>query len=154
MNAVEYFAELLAPEAVRRLAALRVIRFEASDVVAERGLDLETAHERVRARWDGDLCGFLNVLTRGELAGIAARLALGNDGRAPTLRERLWQHGAALEAGGVDLPAALQPRPIVLGGHLVVQAAPRGMYATSERWTREMPEPRVAEPPSEEPETI
>ena len=65
MNAVEYFAELLAPEAVRRLAALRVIRFEDTEVIGERGLDVATAYDRIVARWHGDLCGFLNALTRG-----------------------------------------------------------------------------------------
>ncbi|HEY5923716.1 MAG TPA: hypothetical protein VIV11_18670 [Kofleriaceae bacterium] len=154
MNAVEYFSELLAPEALRRLAALRVIRFEAHDVIAERGLDIASAHERVLARWDGDLCGFLNALTRGELAAIAARLVVPNDGPAPALRERLWQHGARLESGGVELPPTLQPRPIVLGGHLVVQAPPRGLYAASSTWPRELPGPKLALPPSEEPETL
>jgi len=154
VNAVEYFAELLAPEAVRRLAALRVIRFEDTEVVGEHGLDVATAHERVVARWDGDLCGFLNALTRGELAAIASRLALADDGRAPALRERLWQRGAALENGGLDVPAALQPRPVLLGGHLVVQAPPRGMFAASDTWPRPLPKPRLALPPADEPETL
>jgi hypothetical protein len=154
VNAVEHFAELLAPEATRRLAALRVLRFDNHAVTAERGLDLDTAHSRVLARWQGDLCGFLNVLTRGELLAIAARLALDIDGRAPTLRERLWRHGAALESRGVELPASLQPRPVVLGGHLVVQAPPRGLYAASTAWPRALPAARAAEPPSEEPDTL
>src|SRR5689334_6644756 len=55
VNAVEYFAERLAPEAVRRLAALRVIRFETHEVIAEHGLELAEAYERVLARWAGDL---------------------------------------------------------------------------------------------------
>lgn len=154
MNAVEYFAERLAPDAARRLAALRVFRFDRYEVAAERGLDLGAAVERVRARWAGDLCGFLNALTRGELAALAGRLSLAADGRAPALREQLWQHGAALETGGADVPAGLQPRPVVLGGHLVVQAPPRGMYATSTAWPRPVPDPSVAQPPSEEPETL
>jgi len=154
VNAVEYFAELLAPEATRRLAALRVIRFDASAVIAERGLDIATAHARVLARWDGDLCGFLNALTRGELVAIAARLALAVDGRAPALRERLWRHGAALESGGIELPPVLQPRPVLLGGHLVVQAPPRGMFAASDVWPRPLPASRALAPPSEEPETL
>jgi hypothetical protein len=154
VNAVEYFAELLAPEAVRRLAALRVIRFEDTEVIGEHGLDTATAHARIVARWDGDLCGFLNALTRGELAAIASRLALADDGRAPALRERLWQRGAALENGGFDVPAALQPRPVLLGGHLVVQAPPRGMFAASDTWPRPLPKPRLALPPADEPETL
>lgn len=154
MNAVAHFAGLLAPEAVRRLAALRVIRFEASDVVAERGLDLAEAHARVLARWAGDLCGFLNALTRGELEHLAGELALAVDGRAPALRDRLWHHGARLEAAGVDVSPALQPRPVLLGGHLVIQARPRGFYAASTSWPRAVPEAREAEPPGEEPDTI
>lgn len=154
MNAVEHYLQLLAPEAVRRLAALRVIRFEAGDVVAERGLDLDAAHERVRARWAGDLCGFLNALTRGELTHVAGKLALHADGRAPALRELLWRHGAALESRGADVPATLQPRPVLLGGHLVIQAPPRGMYPAADVLPRAMPEPRDAESPSEEPESL
>ncbi len=153
VNAVEHFAQLLAPEAVRRLAALRVRRFETSEVAGERGLDIDTARARVLARWHGDLCGFLNALTRGELVAIAARLVLEVDGRAPSLRERLWRHGAALESGGLALPAALQPRPVLLGGHLVIQAPPRGLHAASAVWPRPIPEPRAPEPPVEEPET-
>jgi hypothetical protein len=154
VNAVEHFAELLAPEALRRLAALRVLRGGATDVPAERGLDTTTAHARVLARWDGDLCGFLNALTRGELVAIAARLASDVDGRAPALRERLWRHGAALESRGVELSRELQPRPIVLGGHLVVQAPPRGLYAASDVWPRVLPAAKLALPPADEPDSL
>jgi hypothetical protein len=154
VNAVEHFAELLAPEALRRLAALRVMRFDASTVTAERGLDIAAAHERVLARWHGDLCGFLNALTRGELAAIAARLAITTDGRAPALRQRLWQRGAVLESYGIEVPTALQPRPIMLGGHLVVQAPPRGLYPPSAVLPLPLPEPRIAQPPADEPETL
>lgn len=154
MNAALHYVQLLAPEAVRRLAALRVIRFEAGDVVAERGLDLDAAQERVCARWAGDLCGFLNALTRGELTHVAGKLGLAADGRAPALRELLWRHGAALESRGADVPATLQPRPVLLGGHLVIQAPPRGMYAATDVLPRPVPEPRHAEPPSEEPESL
>lgn len=154
VNAVEHYVQLLAPEAVRRLAALRVTRFVAGDVVAERGLDLDAAYERVRARWAGDLCGFLNALTRGELTHVAGKLALSADGRAPALRELLWRHGAALESRGAEVPAALQPRPVLLGGHLVIQAPPRGMYAASDVLPRPLPEPCSAEPPSEEPDSL
>ncbi len=154
MNAVAHFAELLAPEAVRRLAALRVIRFETHEVVAEHGLELAEAHDRVVSRWGGDLCGFLNALTKDELEAIAGRLVLDTEGPAPALRERLWRRGAHLESHGVELPATLQPRPVVLGGHLVVQAPPRGMYAASAVWPRPVPEPAIAQPPGEEPETV
>ena len=154
VNAVAYFAELLAPEAVRRLAALRVVRFDATAVIAERGLDVERARARVVERWSSDLCGLLNVLTRGELAALAARLSLDAAGRSPVLRERLWRRGAALESGGAEVPPALQPRPIVLGGHLVVQAPPRGLFPPSDVWPRRVPEARAPEPPADEPETI
>src|SRR6188508_3245664 len=109
----------MSSEAVRRLAALRVIRFDASPVRAAR-LDVEAARERVIARWDADLCGLLNAMTRGELAEIASQLRLPATGRAPDLRARLWDHGSELERGGMDVSPAIQPRPILLGGHLVV----------------------------------
>lgn len=148
VNAVAYFAQQLPAEAVRRLAALRVRRFDAGEVAAERGLDADAARVRVIARWDADLCGFLNALTRGEL------MALGGDGSAPELREKLWQRGAELERAGEAIDPRVQPRPVLLGGHLVVQALPRGMYPPSAVWPRSVPAPRAAELPSEEPETI
>lgn len=154
MNAARHFAQLLSAEAVRRLAALRVVRFEATEVAASRGLDVEQARERVVARWEADLCGMLNSLTRGELAALASRLSVETDGRAPVLRERLWDHGSMLERCGVDVSAGLQPRPVLLGGHLVVQAPARGSHPPSAAWPRRVPAPRVAEPPAEEPDSL
>lgn len=154
MNATRHFAQLLSAEAVRRLAALRVVRFEATEVVASHGLDVEQARERVVARWEGDLCGLLNSLTRGELAALASRLSLATDGRAPVLRERLWDHGSMLERCGVEVSDRLQPRPVLLGGHLVVQAPARGSHPPSAAWPRPLPEARDAEPPTEEPESL
>jgi hypothetical protein len=148
VNAVAHFAEQLPAEAVRRLAALRVLRFDRTDVVAEHGLTLDEAHARVLARWDGDLCGFLNALTRDELAAIAGA------GSAAELRVQLWERGAALERGAAERDPRWQPRPIVLGGHLVVQAPPRGPYPASDAWPRPLPAERAAQVPSEEPETL
>jgi hypothetical protein len=48
----------------------------------------------------------------------------------------------------------VQPRPIVLGGHLVVQARPRGLYPPSARWPRTMPAALAAAPPDGEPDTL
>jgi hypothetical protein len=48
----------------------------------------------------------------------------------------------------------VQPRPIVVGGHLVVQAPPRGMYPPSPTWPRELPAAVAAVPPDGEPETL
>jgi len=125
-------ADLLAPAALRRLATRR-----------QRGahtVDIAEAHERVLARWDGDLCGFLNALSRDELAALAARLGVAvGEPRSPALRALLWDTGARLERGDAELAASVQPRPIVLGGHLVVQAPPRGAYPPSARWPRPVP---------------
>jgi hypothetical protein len=158
VNAVVHFAQLAPAEAVRRLAALRVVRFEATDAFAAtdrvHGLDIDEARRRVIARWEGDLCGLLNAMTRGELAAIASRLYLPADGRAPALRARLWGHGAELERGGAAIAAPLQPRPVVLGGHLVVQAAPRGLYPACEAWPRAVPAAAPARPPDDEPDTV
>src|SRR5947208_2682084 len=71
--------------------------------------------------------------------------------RSPALRELLWQRGAALERAGSDVSPALQPPPIVLGGHLVVQSPPRGAYPPSAGWPRALPAPRAAAPPLDEP---
>jgi len=142
-------AGLLAPSALRRLATRR-----------QRGaanVDIAEAHDRVLARWQGDLCGFLNALSRDELTALAARLGVAvglADARSPALRAALWDAGARLERGDAELAASVQPRPIVLGGHLVVQAPPRGAYPPSARWPRPVPAPAPVAPPHDEPETL
>lgn len=154
MNAVAQFAALLAPDAVRRLAAMRVQRFAATRVAAPRDLDVDGARAHVVARWGDDLCGLLNAMTRGELAMVADQLGLAATGRAPALRELLWHHGATVERGGAHVSPALQPRPVLLGGHLVIQAAPRGLYPPSPAWPRPLPERVAPRPPTEKPETL
>ncbi|HEX2690900.1 MAG TPA: hypothetical protein VHN14_30010, partial [Kofleriaceae bacterium] len=65
MNAVVHMVSLLPPEVIRRLAAVRPHRF-ATQLAEPRGvLDVEQSRARVIARWDADLCGLLNALTRG-----------------------------------------------------------------------------------------
>jgi hypothetical protein len=158
VNAVEHMARQLSPEAVRRLAASRVHRFAAvSRVSSAVALDTDEARAVVIDRWGGDLCGFLNALTRGELARLAAEVGMEvprEGARSPALRARLWDVGAAIERAGVEVDAGVQPRPVVLGGHLVVQAAPRGLYPPSVRWPRPLPLEVGAEPPCEEPDTL
>ena len=157
MNAVEHMARQLSSDAVRRLAALRVQRFAAihgAGPVSRVALDTEEARTRVIDRWAGDLCGFLNALMRGELAELAIAMNVETAGRSPDLRERLWDVGARFERGDVDVSGLVQPRPIVLGGHLVVQAAPRGMFPPCARWPRPLPPAVRAAPPADEPETL
>ncbi len=157
----------LAPEAIRRLAVLRGQRGDPGEpggaLRAPRPvLDVDQAIEHVIARWGGDLCGLLNAMTRGELAELGAQLgaspiatAPGSPAvRAPALRAALWEHGAVLERGAAEVSPAVQPRPIVLGGHLVIQAAPRGLFPPSARWPRPVPPPRAAAPPASEPEAL
>ena len=150
-------ARQLAPDAVRRLAALRVHRFapqQLGDAPRRMQLPTDDARAYVIERWGGDLCGFLNALTRGELAQLAHAISVDARGRSFDLRSRLWDAGAAFERGEALVDDVVQPRPIVLGGHLVVQAAPRGMYPPSARWPRPLPPPVRAEPPHEEPDTL
>ena len=154
MNAVVHMSSLLPPEVIRRLAALRVHRFAGRAEEPRGVLDVDEAGARVIARWDADLCGLLNALTRGELAVLAMRLGVRAELRSPALRAALWDRGAALERGGFDVSPVVQPRPIVLGGHLVVQARPRGLYPPSATWPRAMPVPRAAAPPADEPDTL
>jgi len=154
MNAVAHMISLLPPEVIRRLAALRVHRFAGGRHEPRGALDVEQATARVIARWDADLCGLLNAMTRGELAGLALRFGLGADLGSPALRAALWDRGAALERGTTEVSPAVQPPPIVLGGHLVVQARPRGLYPPSARWPRELPAALAATPPHDEPETL
>src|SRR5450432_2010606 len=143
VNAVERFAANLAPESLRRVAALEARRFEPTllgEVPRSYDLDLETAHARVVERWRDDLCGLLNALVRDELADLGRREGMHrnviDDASVPELRVALWDRGAQLERRGASEVPALQPRPVVLGGHLVIQAAPRGMYPPSTRWPR------------------
>jgi hypothetical protein len=158
VNAVAYMVARMEAATIRRLGALRVNRFErAADRVTAPGvLDVEQATTQLLARWRGDLCGLVNAMTRGELADLAARLRIAATGRSPELRMALWEYGAELERDGVEVSAGLQPRPIALGGHLVVHAAPRGMFPASTHWPRPLP-PCVATAPAStrgEPETL
>ncbi len=147
---------LMAPETVRRLAALRVLRFDAAAPNARVVLDTAEARTRVIERWRDDLCGVLNAMSRAELGAlaIALRVPVSPALRSPALRVALWQRGAELERSGVDVPAGLQPQPILLGGHLVVQAAPRGMAPPSPCWPRPLPMAALPAPPDDEPETL
>ena len=151
MNAVEHFVARLSGEAVRRLAALRASRFDAAASTPRRDATADEARELAIARWQGDLCGLLNALTRGELAELARAEA---GVRSPELRMRLWQRGAELERAGAEISPALQPRPVLLGGHLVVQAPPRGLYPPAHAWPRPLPAPVAPAPPIEEPDSI
>lgn len=161
MNAVEHLASLLPPEAMRRLAATRVGRFDSPGLlgtieVAAQDLDNEQALERITARWGDDLCGLLNALMRDELGELATalRLPVTSASRSWELRTQLWDAGAALERGGAEVSLRLQPAPVVLGGHLVVQASPRGLFPPSEVYPRPLPEPAPPQQPLEEPETV
>src|SRR5206468_621759 len=109
----------------------------------------------VIARWSGDLCGLLNAMTRGELVALTRVVARGTCATSSAeLRTALWHAGASLERGALPVPARLQPEPIILGGHLVIQAAPRGLHPPSTGWPRPLPAPSAAAPPVEEPETL
>ncbi len=148
-------ASLLTPECVRRLARLRVNRFDARSMPAIAGpLDVAQAAECVVERWCDDLCGLLNALTRGELSALATRLRIGATGRSPELRLAVWTRGAELERNGVEIAAGLQPRPILLGGHLVIQAPARGMSPPSDTWPRPLPVARPPAPPAEDPDSL
>jgi len=150
-------AGLIAPETLRRLAALRANRFDAWARPRVAGvLDTEQARAVVSERWATDLCGLLNAMTRGELAALARALRIDDAGKSPALRLALWDKGAALERGGerVEVPPGLQPAPRLLGGHLVICAPPRGLAPPSERWPRPLPLPRPPEPPAEEPDSL
>ena len=154
MNAVEHFVRLLPTDAVRRLAALKANRFAAVTHAPLRDVDAEAARDHVTSRWDGDLCLLLNAMTRGELSQLAEALGMSSAGRAQELRELLWKRGAELERRGVAVSPAVQPRPVLLGGHLVVLAPPRGMYPPSDVWPRTLPPPAPAAPPDEEPDSL
>jgi hypothetical protein len=158
MNAVEHLAGLLSPDAARRLAARPVDRFALTlgGAPRRRELDAGEARRAIGARWGDDLIGLLNACTRGELAALAGRLHLpaATTAAAPALRAAVWDAGAALERGGSAVTPGLQPRPVVLGGHLVIEAPPRGAYPPAGAWPRPVPARRLASPPAEEPETL
>jgi hypothetical protein len=157
VNAVEHMARQLASDVVRRLAALRVHRFAPTQLgppLVDHVVDADEALARVIDRWGADLCGFLNALMRGELAQLALALNVDGDGRSADLRDRLWSLGARLERGDTEVSDLVQPRPIVLGGHLVIQAPPRGMYPPTVRWPRPLPARVQAAPPDDEPDTV
>jgi hypothetical protein len=161
VNAVEHMTALLPVEAVRRLAGLRVGRFESPGLLGtiapvQHALDNEQSLAHVIARWGDDLCGLLNALTRGEAMALATALRLDAPASARSweLRAMLWDAGATLERSGVEVGLRVQPAPVVLGGHLVVQASPRGLFPPSASYPRPLPEPAEANPPPDEPETV
>jgi hypothetical protein len=156
VNAVAWYAARMTADAARRLAALPVPRYAGGDGARRPRMDAASARDEVGARWLDDLCGLLNAMTRGELAALAVGLGAVTVGAASSadLRARLWDHGAELERAGHACSDQLQPRPMVLGGHLVVQAAPRGAFAASDAWPRLLPAPRAVVPCDGEPETL
>jgi hypothetical protein len=154
MNAVERFARAMPSEALRRIATLMPNRFGERLAPATRTLDLDEAYARVVARWGGDLCGLLNALVHAELVALARAHGAHANGKSPELRARLWDRGALIESGGARVHGAVQPRPVLLGGHLVVQAPPRGLFPPSVRWPRPLPDPMPAQPPADEPDSL
>jgi hypothetical protein len=150
VNAVEYYAQRLPGDAARRLAARPVVRFDRG--TARRDVTVEQARVLVAERWRDDLCALLNALTHDELVALAGagHAAL----RSPALRMAVWERGAELERAGEAIAPALQPRPVVLGGHLVIQAPPRGMYPRAASYPRALPSPAPASPPGDEPDTL
>jgi hypothetical protein len=156
VNAVERMAPLIASDAVRRLAALKVQRFDKTRVPARVAATNEQAIATVIARWGNDLCALLNAMTRDELADLATAMRVPNskDTRADELRVALWECGAEIERDGVSVSTMIQPKPIVLGGHLVVQAPPRGMSPAASALPRVVPEPRPWVSRADEPDSI
>ena len=149
-------APLISPAAVRRLAALRVQRFDRTRVPARVAATTEQAVTTVIARWGNDLCALLNAMTRDELAelALAMRVAATKSARADELRVALWERGAEIERDGVVVSTMIQPRPVVLGGHLVVQAPPRGMAPPAVAYPRGIPAPRPWVRRVDEPDSI
>ncbi|MCW5804989.1 MAG: hypothetical protein KIT31_21645, partial [Deltaproteobacteria bacterium] len=84
MNAVAYLVARLSGDAARRLA--RKLR--------RRDADVDEARAAVAGRWEDDLCGFLNALSREELGALAEELRVAAPGRSPELRAALWDTGA------------------------------------------------------------
>ena len=164
MNAVERMAPLISSDAVRRLAALRVQRFDRTRAPARVAATTEQAVATVIARWGNDLCALLNAMTRDELVDLATAMrvsiaraandARANDARADELRVALWDRGAEIERDGIRVSTMIQPRPIVLGGHLVVQAPPRGMSPASACYPRTIPDATRWAPRTEEPDSV
>lgn len=143
MNAVERFAAQLPVEAVRRLAATRLSRFERHPIRADARATADEARAVIAQRWGDDLCAFINAMTKAELGMLecADRLAL-------------WLRGAALERGAHEVSRALQPVPVLVGGNLVIEQPPRGMYPASAQWPRETPDHAIPRPPEEEPDSV
>jgi len=154
VNAVAHFARLLPIDAVRRLAASKANRFISEPTAPARDLDADGARDHVTTRWDADLCLLLNAMSRQELTQLAEAVGMSATGRAPELREKLWERGAALERRGVEVSTRVQPRPVLLGGHLVVLAPPRGMYPPSDVFPRPLPPPAIATHLEDEPDSL
>ncbi len=158
MNAVRILVRALPFASARRLALAPTTRFAeiSAPAIDVLGLDGDQVADGCAARYDGSLVGFLNACHTEELAGLAQHIGIAAPAAAPSvLRWALWQWGAALEACGAGpLDGALQPVPTLLAGRLVVQAPAVGLHPPAAQWPRPLPEPRTAEPPVDEPESL
>jgi hypothetical protein len=144
VNAAARFAHHLSRDALVRLVRRR------DAAVAELAATLG-------ARFAGDLAGLLNRLSDADLRACLAaeRLDAPDADDTGALRERLWRHGARLEAGGdAHLGSALQPVPMLVAGRLRHLAPPRGPHPPASCWPRPIPGPAPAVPPDDEPDTL
>ena len=124
-------------------------------LAGRRDADDDRLAERLGRRFELDLVGLLNACRKDELAALARAIGVRADADAPALRRALWRWGAVREAGGTAyLGSRLQPEPVVLGGRLVHQAPPRGLWPPAAVLPRPLPPPAPAAPPAEEPETV
>jgi hypothetical protein len=161
MNAAWSLARRLPREAALRILALPRSRFappdepHPDDDIPARALDRDALTSRLARRYQADLPALLNACVHDELRELARTLRLPDDGAAPALRERLWLWGAEHEAGSrAHVGTALQPRPVVLGQRLIVQAPARGLWPPATAFPRPPPPAAQPAPPEHEPDSL
>jgi len=149
MNAARSLLSVMPRETVARL--LRNSRGESS---ARGGTD--TLRKRASAAFEGDLVALLNALKREELGICAGEWKIEDEGAIGRLRTRLWEHGAAREAGGAqELGTPWQPRPDELRGKLVYVGPVRGELPPAAAYPRPIPPPVPAVPAYDgDPDTV
>jgi len=130
--------------------------------------------DRLIARFELDLAGFLNAAATPELRALAGACRLQEKGTPGLLRQRLWAWGAALERQALGLSvepgATIQPPAVLVRGLLQVPRAARppraatgvslsarlARFPSAASWPRPVPPapPTPPAPPADEPDSL
>jgi len=151
MNAARKLVNVLPRRALARL-------LEGSPRRPAHSVSTDQMRRRLCAELELDLCALLNLAVRDELDAMADAANLESCDERPNigeLRARLWEWGAALEAGEAQVRGTeLQRVPVVLRGKLVHMRAGSGLAPVIRQVPRPIASPVPVRPAAQEPESI